>query len=62
MKAFPNGFPDPYTHVVSFANEDRLSFVTASVEIFSDDEQENQEFRDILCLWDSEAHIRSQKI
>ena len=38
-------------------NEDQLQFVTADVKIFFDDEQGNQEFRDVLCQWDSGAHV-----
>lgn len=54
IAAFPNGFPDTYTHV---PNEVQLQFVTADVKIFFDDEQGNQEFRDVLCQWDSGAHV-----
>ena len=54
--AFPDGVPSPYTVLDSLSNN-RLQFLCATVMMYSDDGLNAQEFKDVLCLWDSGAQI-----
>ena len=56
--AFPDGVPSPYIVLDSLSNN-RLQFLCATVMMYSDDGLNAQEFKDVLCLWDSGAQISS---
>jgi hypothetical protein len=55
--SFPDGeVPTPYVNVWTHAFEN-LQFIQATVLVTSDDEEHEQEFPDVWCLWDTGAQI-----
>lgn len=52
--AFPDGVPSPYT-VLDSLSRDQLQFLRATIVMHSNGRLKTQEFRDVLCLWDSGA-------
>jgi hypothetical protein len=55
--SFPDGeVPTPYVNVWIHAFEN-LQFIQATVLVTSDDEEHEQEFTNVWCLWDTGAQI-----
>ena len=56
--SFPDGkVPMPYSVNVWLSPFENLQFIQATVVVTSDDEQHQQDFTDVWCLWDTGAQI-----